>query len=183
MLSERRDDLAYERARLLNRLHGFLRDRIPGGAPTGLSADKAAALLRTVRPTTATQACRRDPARDLLADLRRIDQRLKDNEAQTRDALAATGSTFTQIHGLRTALAAKILSHVGDIAKNDGLLYVVLDGTLIPMDRVAGSSRVSRVAGVERPVGLLGSVGRGWPWRGGRPGGGSSEAWSRSSRS
>jgi transposase len=117
LLSERRDDLAHERARLLNRLHGLLRDLIAGGAPTGLSADKAAALLRTVRPTTATQACRRDLARDLLADLRRIDQRLKDNEAQTRDALAATGSTLTEIHGLGIVLAAKILGHVGDITR------------------------------------------------------------------
>jgi transposase len=117
LLSERRDDLAHERARLLNRLHGLLRDLIPGGAPTGLSADKAAALLRTVRPATATQACRRDLARDLLADLRRIDQRLKDNEAQTRDALAATGTTLTKIHGLGTVLAAKILGHVGDITR------------------------------------------------------------------
>jgi hypothetical protein len=107
LLSERRDDLAHERARVLNRLHALLRDLIPGGAPTGLSADKAAALLRTVRPATATQAASKDLARDLLTDLRRIDQRLKDNETQTRDALAATGTTLTQIHGLGIVLAAQ----------------------------------------------------------------------------
>jgi hypothetical protein len=31
---------------MLNRLHGLLRDLIPDGAPTDLTADKAAALLR-----------------------------------------------------------------------------------------------------------------------------------------
>jgi transposase len=117
LLSERRDDLAHERTRLLNRLHVLLRDLIPAGAPQGLSADKAAALLRTVRPATATQACRRDLARDMLADLRHIDQRLKDNQAQARDALAATGTTLTDIHGVGTAIAAKILGHVGDITR------------------------------------------------------------------
>ena len=93
LLAERRDDLAGERTRILNRLHGLLRDLVPGGAPTDLTAAKAAALLRRVRPTTATAACRRQLARELLGDLRRIDARLADNKAQLRDALAATAST------------------------------------------------------------------------------------------
>jgi transposase len=145
LLSERRDDLAHERARLLNRLHGLLRDLIPGGAPTGLSADKAAALLRTIRPTTATQACRRDLARDLLADLRRIDQRLKDNEAQTRDALAATGSTLTQIHGLGTVLAAKILGHVGDITRFPAADHFASYTGTAPLDASSGDQSRHRL--------------------------------------
>jgi len=36
LLAERRDDLAGERTRILNRLHGLLRDLLPGGAPTNL---------------------------------------------------------------------------------------------------------------------------------------------------
>ncbi|WP_238324023.1 IS110 family transposase [Salinispora pacifica] len=40
LLTEHRDDLTHERTRILNRLHGLLRDLVPGGAPTGLSADK-----------------------------------------------------------------------------------------------------------------------------------------------
>ena len=100
LLAERRDDLAGERTRILNRLHGLLRDLLPGGAPSNLTADKAAALLRGLRSGTATGACRRQLARDLLADLRRIDARLADNKAQARDALAATNSTLTQVHGL-----------------------------------------------------------------------------------
>jgi transposase len=83
LLAERRDDLAGERTRILNRLHVLLRDLLPGGAPTNLTADKAAALLRGVRPATATAACRRQLARDLLGDLRRVDARLADNKASS----------------------------------------------------------------------------------------------------
>jgi transposase len=115
LLAERRDDLAHERTRILNRLHGLLRDLIPGGAPVALSADKAAALLRTARPKTATDACRRDLARELLNDLRRVDRQLKDSEAAQRDAVAATGSTLTEVHGIAVVLSAKILGHVGDV--------------------------------------------------------------------
>jgi hypothetical protein len=100
LVTERRDDLAGERTRILNRLHGLLRDLVPGGAPTDLTATKAAALLRRVRPVTATATCRRQLARDLLCDLRRVDARLTDNKVQLQDALAATGSTLTQVHGL-----------------------------------------------------------------------------------
>jgi transposase len=117
LLTERRDDLAGERTRILNRLHGLLRDLVPGGAPTNLSAAKAAALLRRLRPVTATAACRRQLARDLLGDLRRLDARLADNKAQLQDALAATASTLTQVHGLGVVVAAKLLGHVGDIGR------------------------------------------------------------------
>jgi hypothetical protein len=56
LLAERRDDLAGERTRILDRLFGLLRDLLPGCAPTDLTAAKAAALLRRGRPVTATAA-------------------------------------------------------------------------------------------------------------------------------
>ncbi|WP_406503310.1 transposase [Streptomyces sp. NBC_00212] len=70
LLTERHNDLVNECTRITNRLHAVLRDLLPGGAPTRLSADKAAALMKGIRPLTATDNCRRDIARDLLADLR-----------------------------------------------------------------------------------------------------------------
>lgn len=117
LLSERRDDLTRERTRVLNRLHQLLRELIPGGAGLRLSADQAAALLRPARPTTATDACRRDLARELLVDLRRLDRRLGDNEAQLRDALTAARTGLPDIHGLGVITAAKILGIVGDITR------------------------------------------------------------------
>ncbi len=115
LLTERRDDLVAERTRLLNRLHVLLRDLVSGGAPTALSADKAAALLKRLRPATTTDCCRRDLARDLIADLRRLDRAVKDNESQMRDALDASTTTLTELPGMGTVLAAKVLGHVGNI--------------------------------------------------------------------
>lgn len=100
LLTERHDDLVHERTRVLNRLHAVLRDLLPGGVPTGLSADKAAAAMKCIRPATATDACRRDIARDLLGDLRRLDRQVKDNEAEMLDALAAAHITLTTLPGL-----------------------------------------------------------------------------------
>ncbi len=117
LLCERREDLAAERVRITNRLHGVLRDLVPGGAPRRLSADSAAALLRTARPITPADLCRRDIARDLLADLRRVDHQLKSNEQQAKQAVATTRSTLTTIHGVGAVVAVKILGHVGDIRR------------------------------------------------------------------
>lgn len=117
LLSERRDDLTRERTRTLNRLHQLLRELVPGGAEAGLSADKAADLLRRVRPTTATDACRRDLAKELLADVRHLDTRIKTNEVQMRDALAASGSSLMTLHGIGLVLAAKLVGYVGDITR------------------------------------------------------------------
>jgi transposase len=114
LLSERRDDLAHERARTINRLHQLLRELVPGGAAIALSATKTA-LLRGVRPSTATDACPRDLARELLADLRRIDQRIKTNEAQATSAVAVTHSSPPGIHGVGVVLTAKLLGQIGDI--------------------------------------------------------------------
>src|SRR5215217_8151712 len=73
MLSERREDLIKERTRTLNRLHGLLRDLLPGGAPKNLSAEKAARVLRGVRPRSGPARTRRRLAADLLRDIRRLE--------------------------------------------------------------------------------------------------------------
>jgi transposase len=145
LLAERRDDLAGERTRILNRLHGLLCDLLPGGAPSNLTAAKAAALLRGLRPGTATAACRRQLVRDLLSDLRRVDARLADNKAQARDALAATGSTLTQIHGLGVVLAAKILGHVGDVTRFPSQDHFASYTATAPLDASSGNQQRHRL--------------------------------------
>jgi transposase len=145
LLAERRDDLAGERTRILNRLHGLLRDLLSGGAPSNLTAAKAAALLRGRRPVTATAACRRQLARDLLGDLRRVDARLADNTVQLREALAATGTTLTQVHGLGVVLAAKLLGHVGDIGRFPSQDHFASYTATAPLDASSGNQQRHRL--------------------------------------
>jgi transposase len=145
LLAERREDLAGERTRILNRLHGLLRDLLPGGAPTDLSAAKAVALLRGLRPATATDCCRRQLARDLLGDLRRVDARLADNKVQLQDALTTTGSTLTQVHGLGVVVAAKLLGHVGDIGRFPSQDHFASYTATAPVDASSGNQQRHRL--------------------------------------
>jgi transposase len=74
LLSDRRDDLVAERTRTLSRLHVLLADLQPGGAKRELTAARAAALLRRTYPITVVDVERKRIARELLADVRRLDR-------------------------------------------------------------------------------------------------------------
>ena len=117
LLADRRDELTRERRRSVNRLHRHLRDLIPGGAPTSLSADCAAALLAKVRPRDGVEAERKQMARELLADVRRLDRALAHSRRRCVAAVAASGTTLTGLTGISDVLAAKILGHIGDIGR------------------------------------------------------------------
>lgn len=107
LLTERRDDLVHERTRIVNRLHVLLRELRPGGAKRDLSTGQAAQLLRAVRPATAADQTRRGLARDLIADLRRLDRAIRANEAALRAEVLASGTTLTQVLGVGDVLAPR----------------------------------------------------------------------------
>jgi transposase len=67
LLSERREDLVCERTRALNRLHGLLRDLVPGGVSGTLSTHRAARIMRSIRRPQGASACvRRRLASEIL---------------------------------------------------------------------------------------------------------------------
>jgi transposase len=117
LLSDRRDELTQERRRAISRLHRLLRDLRPGGAPTELSAQVASGLLAKIRPASAADAERKAMARQLVADLRRLDRALHANRARCAAAVAACGTSLTRVFGISDVLAAKILGHTGDIGR------------------------------------------------------------------
>lgn len=117
LLADRRDELTRERRRSINRLHRHLRDLIPDGAPTQLSAKTAGGLLSKVRPHDAVETERKQQARDLLADVRRLDRAIAANRRRCATAVAASGTTLTTLPGISDVLAAKIRGHVGDIGR------------------------------------------------------------------
>lgn len=116
-LADRRDELTRERRRTINRLHRHLRDLIPGGAPVHLSAKTAAGLLGKIRPGDSVTVERKQVARELVADLRRLDRAMAANRKRCQAAVAASGTTLTSMRGVSHVLAAKILGHVGDISR------------------------------------------------------------------
>jgi hypothetical protein len=84
-VTEHRDDLVRNRTPTVNRLHVLLAQLIPSGLPRKLTAETAAAALRTIRPRTLLARTLRRLAVELLAELRRLDRRI--TEATDRSLL------------------------------------------------------------------------------------------------
>jgi transposase len=118
LLSERREDLVAERTRALNRLHGLLRDLLPGGVAGTLSAHRAARILRGIRPHGgASASLRRRLASEILRDVRTLDRKIADLNERIEAEVEASGTTLTEIFGVGSILAAKIIGTVGDVAR------------------------------------------------------------------
>ena len=95
----------------------LLSDLHPGGATRELSATRAAAVLRQVRPVTVVAVERKRIARELLADVRRLDRQVKMASQSIRTAVSEHGTTLTEVFGVGAVLAAKLLGHAGDITR------------------------------------------------------------------
>jgi len=118
LLSERREDLVAERTRALNRLHGLLRDLVPGGVTGKLSADRAARILRGIRPRGGASArLRRRLASEVLRDIRALDRKIADLSGRIEAEVEASGTTLTEIFGIGPILAARIIGTVGNVAR------------------------------------------------------------------
>jgi len=117
LLSERREDLVAERTRALNRLHGLLRDLLPGGATGTLSARRAARILRGIRPQGASARLCRRLASEVLRDVRTLDGKIADLNGRIEAEVEASGTTLTEIFGVGPILAAKIIGTVGNVAR------------------------------------------------------------------
>lgn len=72
LLTEHRRELVVAPTRAFCPLHRLLRELTPGGAPRELSADRAARLLRSVRPADPAEIMREDIAKDHIADIRAL---------------------------------------------------------------------------------------------------------------
>jgi len=117
LLSDHRDDLVRGRTQTLNRLHVLLVGLVPTGAQRRLTAATAAGLLRSARPHTPAERTRRALARDLVAEVRRLDRRIAELDTKIATAVAATASTLPELCGIGQVVAGKLLGRVGSITR------------------------------------------------------------------
>jgi transposase len=139
LLSERREDLVAERTRALNRLHGLLRDLVPGGVARTLSADRAGHILRGIRAHGGPSArLRRRLASEMLRDVRTLDRKIADLNGRIEAEVEATGSTLTEIFGIGPILAARIIGTVGSVARFPTKAHFASYSGTAPLEATSG---------------------------------------------
>jgi transposase len=117
LILERRWRIVTTRQRVLVGIHEQLVKLVPGGVARQLSANKTAAVLRTIRPTDPVGAMRRKVVVELLAELRTLDRKRKLLDAELGQALDDYGTRLTNIDGIGPVAAATIISIVGDVRR------------------------------------------------------------------
>jgi transposase len=117
LLEERRANLAAQRVRVTNQLHALIRDLIPGGAPLALKATVAAAMLRSVRPSSPAERMRKELAQDLVRDLRAADANLADIAKRMTDALDEHGTRLREVDGVGPINAVRLIGRTGPASR------------------------------------------------------------------
>ena len=113
LLDERRTNVSNSRTRIVNQLHALLRQLLAGGAPTSLTASAAAALLRSFRAKSPVDRMRVGLCRDLIADIRRLDDQLAANEKQMAETLDEHGTRLREVDGIGAVTAARLIGRTG----------------------------------------------------------------------
>ena len=117
LLADRHHDLTGLRTQAICRLHALLCGLTPGGAGHLLSAQQAGRILRGVRPTGPVELEPKQVALELAGDVRRFDNQLIATSERITEAVLASATTLTDIHGIGPLGAAIILGHTGHIAR------------------------------------------------------------------
>src|SRR6266516_4665162 len=97
--SKRHRELVRARTQVACRLHAVLCELIPGGASKRITAAHAAGLLEAITPSGAAEAARCELAAAFCEDLRRIDAQMRDAKKKLTVAVAASGTTVTEVFG------------------------------------------------------------------------------------
>ena len=146
LLAKRNIDIGKHRTRVVCRLHNLIMELSPGGIAKELNASDAIALLECVEPATPVEAARRDLALEVLADVQRLDEQLKASHRRIRTAVAASGTSLTDLFGVGPIIACYLIGFTGDItrfASRDH--YAAYNGTA-PVERSSGGRVVHRVS-------------------------------------
>ena len=117
LLAKRHHDLVAARTRAVCRLHTTLCHLVEGHFPKRMTAAQGSAILAHIRPTDPVSVERKALARDLLAEMRRLDRDLVDLVARIKTAVTASSATVTDVFGVGPVVAAYLIGHSGDIRR------------------------------------------------------------------
>ena len=117
LLAKRHRDMARLRNTHCTRLHALLLELEAGGIGTEITVTKANALLSGVVADDQVTRHRVMIATELVDDIARLDTALKASKKRVAVAVAASGTTLTDIVGIGPICAAIIIGYTGDVTR------------------------------------------------------------------
>jgi len=115
---KRRRDLGSLRTQVVCRLHAVLCDLVPGGmAKNEVTAAQADRAIAGLQPSGAVATARHELASEFLEDLRRVDARMAEAKKRLEVAVAASGTTVTEVFGVGPYVAATVVGYAGNVSR------------------------------------------------------------------
>ena len=117
LLVKRHHDLGRLRNRSACRLHALLCELVAGGISKEITPNTAQRLLESFTPSTPVERTRHQLAADHVEDLRHLDVQLRASRRRVEEAVAASGTSLTDIFGIGPIVAAMIIGHTRDVTR------------------------------------------------------------------
>jgi transposase len=114
LLAKHHTDLARWRNKLCCRLHALVAELVPGGIDKEVVVTQARSLLDGVVVDDVAAVERHRQAVELVDELDHLDVVLKDSRARMITAVAASGTTVTEIFGVGPIVAGMLIGYSGD---------------------------------------------------------------------
>ncbi|TME28003.1 MAG: IS110 family transposase [Chloroflexi bacterium] len=114
LLAKRHIDLGRWRNKVCCRLHAHVAELVAGGISTEIVVAQASELLAGLHPRGVAAVERHRQALELVEDLARIDDQLRASRRRVTGAVAASGTTLTELFGVGPINAAILIGYTGD---------------------------------------------------------------------
>jgi transposase len=145
LLAKRHHDLVAARTRAVCRLHTTLCHLAEGHFPKRMKAAQAAAILARLHPGDPVSVERKSLARELLAEIRRLDRDLAALGARITTTVTASGTSVTDVFGVGPVVAAYLIGHSGDIARFPGAGHYARYNGTAPIEASSGPTKRHRL--------------------------------------
>jgi transposase len=146
LLTKRNHDLGRLRARLICRLHNALADLSPGGIAKELYVSDACRLLESFEPATAAEHMRCELAQELIDDVVRLDDQIKESHRRIRTAVRASKTTLTDLYGVGPILACALIGSSCDVRRFANRDSFAAFAGIAPVERSSGGRVFHRLS-------------------------------------
>jgi transposase len=144
--AKRHRDLSRARNQIACRLHAVLCELIPGGVPDEITAGQAARILGQIRAAGPVAEARRELAAELLADIRHLDDQRREVKKKLTAAVAASGTSLTEVFGVGPVIAATVIGDVVTVTRFPSRGHFAAYNGTAPVEVSSGPRKIYRLS-------------------------------------
>ena len=122
------------------------RGLVPGGHPKEISAAQATRILESAAPSGTVALARAELAAEFLADLRHLDDQLRQTKKKLAAAVRASRTTLTEVFGVGPVNAGTIIGDASDVARFPGRDHFAACNGTAPVEVSSGNRKVHRLS-------------------------------------